>query len=58
MTINGFSAENHYQLTWFDSWTGKSLGGITFNGTTVTTAVPSPGFTRDIIAIIKPEEEN
>jgi hypothetical protein len=58
ITVTGFNDGYRYRLTWYDPWTGNSLGTTSFTGTTVIASVPSPGYTRDIIAIIKPEEGN
>ena len=58
MTITGFSDGYSYQLTWYDPWTGDSLGTTTFTGPSVTVSAPSPGYVRDIIATIKPEEND
>ena len=58
ITVTGFNDGYRYRLTWYDPWTGNSLGTTSFTGTTVTVSVPAPGYTRDIVAIIKPEEGN
>jgi hypothetical protein len=58
ITITGFNEGYPYKLTWYDPWTGNSLGTTSFTGPSVTTSAPSPGYLRDIIAIIKPEEGN
>ena len=57
-TIHGFRDGYSYKITWYNSWTGETLGSSSFTGPTVNTSVPLPGYVRDVIAIIKPEESN